>query len=143
MPAYSATIPDLEHSGPTLDIEILPSEPAMEYLQQHGITVERIRLHAMIDTGSSSSVIRAGMLDSFGIFPTNIVQVNTPTSADISCDVYALQLLLPDHHDRSLSIDVIEAPLHGQNIQFLIGRDVLQFGVFIYQGHIDSFTLSF
>lgn len=33
-----------------------------------------------------------------------------------------------------LEISVIEAPLQGQNIQALIGRDDLKHGVFIYQG---------
>jgi len=31
----------------------------------------------------------------------------------------------------------------GQPIQCLIGRDVLQQGVFIYTGHDNAFTLSF
>lgn len=36
-----------------------------------------------------------------------------------------------------------EAPLKGQHIQCLVGRDVLQHGVFIYTGYDNSFTLSF
>jgi len=38
---------------------------------------------------------------------------------------------------------VIAAPLQGQNILCLIGRDVLQHGVFIYTGYVNTFTLSF
>jgi len=38
---------------------------------------------------------------------------------------------------------VIAAPLQGQHIQCLVGRDVLHHGVFIYTGYINSFTLSF
>jgi hypothetical protein len=42
-----------------------------------------------------------------------------------------------------LDITVVEAPLHGQSIELLLGRDVLQYGVFIYVGHDHRFTLSF
>ena len=38
---------------------------------------------------------------------------------------------------------VIAAPLQGQHIQCLIGRDVLRHGVFIYTGYTETFTLSF
>jgi hypothetical protein len=143
MPAYSLTIPDLEHTGPILDIEVLPSRPVLEMLQEKRGGMEPLVVRAMIDTGASMSVIQAGLLDSFGIFPTNRLHASTPTSSGYPCGVYPLQLLMPGHHERPLSVDVVELPLQGQHVQFLIGRDILQFGVFIYQGHIDSFTLSF
>lgn len=38
---------------------------------------------------------------------------------------------------------VIEAPLQGQHIQGLIGRDILAHGVLIYTGYANQFTLSF
>jgi len=41
------------------------------------------------------------------------------------------------------SIIAVEAPLGGQHIQCLIGRDVLQHGVLTYIGYINQFTLSF
>jgi hypothetical protein len=44
---------------------------------------------------------------------------------------------------NTLSIIATEAPLQGQHIQCLIGRDVLKNAVLIYTGHDNSFTLSF
>lgn len=38
---------------------------------------------------------------------------------------------------------VLEAPLQGQNIDCLIGRDVLSQGVFVYIGYTNLFSLSF
>ncbi|UDY35526.1 hypothetical protein [Dermatobacter hominis] len=58
----------------------------------------------------------------------------------MSCPQYAVQLTLPQGY---LDITVVEAPLQGQHIQALIGRDVLKHAVFIYQGHTSQFTLSF
>jgi predicted RNA-binding protein len=37
----------------------------------------------------------------------------------------------------------IEAPLGGQCIQCLIGRDVLRNGLLVYVGHANQFTLAF
>ena len=41
------------------------------------------------------------------------------------------------------SFIAIEAPLGGQHIECLIGRDVLKHGVLTYIGYINQFTLSF
>ena len=38
---------------------------------------------------------------------------------------------------------ILEAPLQGQHIQCLIGRDVLADGVFFYIGSSNLFSLSF
>ena len=38
---------------------------------------------------------------------------------------------------------LLEAPLQGQNIQCLIGRDVLAHGVLVYIGYQNLFSLSF
>lgn len=38
---------------------------------------------------------------------------------------------------------VIEAPLQGQNIHALIGRDILAHSVFVYIGYTNLFSLSF
>lgn len=52
-----------------------------------------------------------------------------------------MRLLFPNN--VLIETTVIAAPLQGQHIQCLIGRDVLRHGVLIYIGYIDSFTLSF
>ncbi len=41
------------------------------------------------------------------------------------------------------NVKVIQAPMQGQQIGCLIGRDVLRYGVLIYTGYINQFTLSF
>jgi hypothetical protein len=84
--------------------------------------------------------VKAGELAPLGLQPVGKVGVNTPTSENHPCPLYAVQLELPNGY---LDVTVIETPLKGQNIQVLIGRDVLKYGIFIYQGHTSQFTLSF
>ena len=68
--------------------------------------------------------------------------ISTPTSTNVSCKQFDVQIEFPNNVTVP-SIIVTEAPLQGQHIQCLIGRDILQKGVFIYNGHDNSFTLTF
>lgn len=55
--------------------------------------------------------------------------------------MYLLRLALPNN--VVVETTAIAAPLQDQHIQCLIGRDVLQHGVFIYIGYANTFSLSF
>ena len=96
----------------------------------------------MIDTGASITVIKQGVADSLEINPVGATLISTPTSANVSCNQFDVQIAFPNNVTVP-SIIVTEAPLQGQNIQCLIGRDILQNGVFIYNGHDNSFTITF
>jgi hypothetical protein len=69
-----------------------------------------------------------------------VTYIDTATSSNIPCNRYRVRLLLSN--DISFDIPVIEAPLEGQSIDCLIGRDILARGVFIYLGSGNAFTLS-
>ena len=95
----------------------------------------------MIDTGATVSVIQQGLPAQLGLEPIGVVYVNTPTSVNVACHKYLVRLIFPNNVRAETPI--IEAPLHGQRIQCLIGRDVLAHGVFVYIGFGDFFSLSF
>ena len=96
----------------------------------------------MIDTGATGSVITQGLAATLGINPVGTTFINTPSSTNVNCFQFDVQLVFPNNINIP-SIVVTEAPLQGQYIQCLIGRDVLQHGVLIYTGYDNSFTLSF
>jgi len=50
-------------------------------------------------------------------------------------------LLLPNYLWAKMI--VTEAPLQGQNIQCLLGRDLLAYGLLVYNGPTNTFTLAF
>jgi hypothetical protein len=95
----------------------------------------------MIDTGASCTVIREGMAHDLGLQPTGVRVVHTPSDANVRCREYLVRLLLPS--GVAFETDVVEAPLKGQHIDCLIGRDVLARGVLVYIGPDNLFTLSF
>ena len=95
---------------------------------------------AMIDTGASGTVIRDDFAVKLGLNPIGTVLINTPSSNNVSCYEYLVRLALPNQ--IIVETTAIAAPLQGQNIQCLIGRDVLHLAVFIYVGYAGMFSLS-
>lgn len=96
---------------------------------------------ALIDTGATGTVIQSGIARQLGLNPVGIALINTPSSTNVQCYQYQVTMLFPNN--VQVAATAIEAPLQGQHIQCLIGRDVLAHGVLVYIGYTNSFTLSF
>lgn len=99
-----------------------------------------VQATALIDTGASGSVVQAGLLAPLGLNPVGVIPISTPTTSNTSCAQYAVQMIMPHGF---IELTVIEAPLQGQNIQALIGRDVLRHCLLIYDGVSQTFTWSY
>jgi len=96
----------------------------------------------MIDTGSTSTVIQPAIIEQLKISPIGTTIINTPSCDGYECAQYAITLYfnIPIVIE---TFDAIQAPLKGQNIQCLIGRDTLAHGILIYNGYMQQVTLSF
>lgn len=95
----------------------------------------------MIDTGATGSVIRQGLASQLGLQPVGVTTISTPSSAHVVCNEYLVRFLFPNN--VTVEGTAIEAPLQGQHIQCLIGRDILAHGVLVYIGYTNLFSLSF
>jgi predicted aspartyl protease len=142
MPSFTQRIPNLEQVGPVIEMMITPSLAFMHAMNCNLASAKSIRVLAMIDTGASGTVISQGLAAQLGIKPVGTISIHTPSSTNVNCYQYDMQMLFPNNVNIS-SIIITEAPLQGQHIQCLIGRDVLRHGVLIYTGYDNSFTLSF
>jgi hypothetical protein len=147
MPVVTAQVADLRAFGPLIDVQVSPTAPAIQAMQNAGVAVPSpIKISAMIDTGASRSVIQTGLPQKLGLFSVGVRFVNTPSSHNFRCDRYLLRLVLfptaglivPVTFDASFT----EAPLKGQNIQCLLGRDFLANAVLTYIGPTNTFVLS-
>lgn len=96
---------------------------------------------AMIDTGATSSVMRQGLAAQLGLNPIGVTYINTPSSTTIACYEYLVRLAFPNN--VLVETTVLEAPLQGQHIQCLIGRDVLAHAVLVSIGYGNLFSLRF
>jgi hypothetical protein len=140
--SFTQRIPNLYRTGPVIEVILTPSVEFIKVLNIPSSSIKSITVSAMIDTGASTTMISEGLAKSLGIEPVGTIKIHTPSSTNIICPQYNIQIIFPENVIYS-SIVVTEAPLQGQHIQCLIGRDVLRDSVLIYNGHDNSFTLSF
>lgn len=98
----------------------------------------------MVDTGASGTVIAPGVFAQLGLQPVGVTSMSTPsTTTPVSSRLFNVDLTFLTNNVNVTGVVAIEAPLGGQHIQCLIGRDILQHGVLVYIGYINQFTLSF
>jgi hypothetical protein len=142
VPAFTGTQPGLRQHGPLVSVSVSPVAAAQEAILSAGGTIlPPIDLIMLVDTGASSSVIAPGFAAQLGLQPVGVQQISTPsTTTPVSLPSYAARLTLPN--GPFFETTVIEAPLGGQSINGLIGRDVLAECVLIYIGYTNQFTLA-
>ncbi len=142
MPSFTSQVPNLQAIGPVIEARIAIGSFLETSLKQGKQPVPSpIPVRAMIDTGASATVIQEGIPASLGIKPVGATLIHTPSSANVRCYEYLVRLVFPNN--VIVECTAIGAPLQGQQIQCLIGRDILAHGVLIYIGYTHTFSLSF
>lgn len=142
MPSFTAQVANLQAVGPVVELRIAVGEAVEAALKAAGTPVPSpLPAVAMIDTGATGSVIRQGLAAQLGLNPVGVTYINTPSSTNVACHEFLVRLVFPNNVVYETT--VIEAPLQGQHVQCLIGRDVLAHGVFVYIGYGNLFSLSF
>jgi predicted aspartyl protease len=143
VPSFTTQHPDLRATGPLTPVRITLSQPAEQAIRRaSGNVPAPIEALALIDTGASGTVIREGIADRLGIVPVGVAQVQT-AGHSVQCYEYLVTLAFQNKVVIQ-NAKVIQAPMQSQQqVECLIGRDVLQHGVLIYTGYINQFALSF
>jgi hypothetical protein len=146
MPSFTGTVPNLVDLGPLIEIVVGPSRSFIEALRASdpgAIVASTIRATAMIDTGASGTVVNPRVVSMLGVRPIGTVPIHTPsTTQPLDCDQFNVDISFPNAVSFANAI-VICAPLGMQNIDCLIGRDILENAVLTYIGYINQFTISF
>lgn len=106
-------------------------------------------VRALVDTGASGTCVAPAIVRQLGLVPSGTVTMHTPSTAgkpvvrsqfDVAVGIF---MDSDEVHIPSLIIPVVESDLACQGIQALIGRDVLENGILIYDGRPRSVTLAF
>jgi predicted aspartyl protease len=143
MPSLTVQLASLHQQGPVLEVRVAVGQDTENAMaKRNEKPKDPVVAVAMIDTGATGTVINHDVAQRLGLQPVGICSINTPSSAGVACHEYLVRLVMP-RHNVVVETVAIGAPLHGQHIQCLIGRDVLQHAVFIYTGYNNTFTLSF
>ena len=142
MPSITIPSANLQLEGPTVEVQFLIPRQLEEQYKKEGKAVPApINIKALIDTGATNCVVRQDIPSALGLQPVDIIGVNTPSAKDHKAYRYFMRMLIPSTNITYEGL-FTALPLDGQTISSLIGRDLLAFGLLLYIGNANQFTLS-
>lgn len=103
---------------------------------------------ALVDTGASSCAVDRSVIEALDLSPTGSATVHTPSSGvdghPMNMYDVALHLVHPESgHVLSRALPVLESRLDHQGFQMLLGRDLLESCLLVYDGATKTFALAF
>lgn len=135
--------------GPLLELAIGVSNSRQQALKKAGKKVPTaVRLRGLVDTGASCTCVDPDCIASLGLSPTGQAPMLTPSTDGTPKMTYqydvSVVLLHPGLSRVFGDIPIAEARnLRQQNIDVLIGRDVLAECLFVYDGTGEQFMIGF
>jgi hypothetical protein len=140
-------VEQLSADGPIIEIRVHISEPRHQALKRTGKPIPNpVLARGLIDTGATCSCVDSAILRQLQLQPTGTTSIYTPstTNAPHTANQYDVSLWLPaNSHNIKITVPVIEADFSAQGIGMLIGRDVLDDCLLVYNGPSGSVTLAF
>jgi len=112
---------------------------------------ELVRGIALLDTGASATCIDPSILQKLRLTPTGQVMIRTPSTGinPVLFDQYDVSIYVPPASQDQIPLYMGTLPvvctelLASQGFHILVGRDILAQCVFIYNGSMNWFTLSY
>ena len=139
--SISVESPFLFENGPVYPIVITPSFVSINALKIEKKDVPHIKVYSLIDTGAQTTAISQKVVDHLKLVARGTAKVYTSQSSKV---VNEYDIALEFDSDVYINtLRVLGADLQDHHIDCLIGRDVLQHGIFIYDGPGKKFKLSF
>lgn len=137
-------------SGPTINVLIGPSAQLQQAFQDAGLPIPQpVSGVFLVDTGASHTVIDADVIAPLGLNPTGAVMIHTPSTAGnaVSMPQFDLMIYVPGSAGAQGwlidSLPVTASSFKGQPIDGLIGRDIINRGLLVYNGPSAHFTLAY
>jgi hypothetical protein len=140
---------NIQQGGPLISVLVGVSTPRFSALKAAGQTPPTPTMGTfLIDTGASCTCIDPDLINGLGIQPTGVTGIRTPSTqigAPHFCDQYDVSLFIPDTGAGHFiaAIPIITTHLRSQGIDGLLGRDVLNSCILIYNGIASIITLAY
>ena len=143
------TLP-IEPGGPIIGVGFAVSAPRQAALMKAGLSVPLpLIARGLIDTGASCTCVDSSVIKRLQLTPSGTTVIHTPSTGVCphTCNQFDIGIgIVMDNNQIHLSgmvIPVIESDLNSQGIQALLGRDLLDQGILVYDGHRRHLTLAF
>ena len=144
MPCVSYQRPNLARKGPTIDVIVRPSTAFLSAQKEQGSDAEvpAVRSLMLVDTGASGSAVDLEIIEKLGLQPTGAISIATPSHEHHDVLTYDIDLIIEQNQFHLSDVPVFATGLKNQGIHGLIGRDVLQHMLLVYNGYSGDFTLA-
>jgi len=130
------------HDEPILDVSIQPSKATITLCKQMNIAPPQSqKITAMIDTGASFSAIDSTLITKLKFQPIDQISINTTSCKNVNCLRYEA-LVCFSSDINILTKHLVGVPLYSHRAQCLIGRDILQHFMLVYNGPERTITLA-
>lgn len=140
---------NISQQGAMIDVLIEVSQQRKLAMQSAGLIAPiAVPCRLLIDTGASSTCLDSWIFKSLNINPIGTVEMHTPSTSVNNahrCNQYDICLIVPHQAINRYfhTIPALESEFSHQGIDGLLGRDILESCLFIYNGELGIYTLSF
>ena len=132
----------LAQGGPVVPVSLMISDAHRKVLGEEGRLVPPVvNGTALIDTGASNTCIDQGAAEKAGLPTIGKAAMASASHPEHEVPVYSAKLVIPQFSDIDVAY-AMGANLGGMGLTALIGRDLLQRAVLVYNGTDGSIALS-
>ena len=129
--------------GPVVQVTVgVGQQIATQVLQSGGALPSPVSGLALIDTGASTTCIDEAAAQKLQLPVIDVVKIASASHASTEQNVYPIQIEVVGLPITVNAPRAVGAPLEPQGILVLIGRDVLQHMLLVYNGPAGSLSLS-
>ena len=139
----------LTASGPLVSVEISIPAALKTYLSEKGLAIPPPQSgFALIDTGAFATAVDQSVFDALGIAPIDKIKTSTPHGAAES-PVYPATVTFPGlglsemPMERVIGCNLKWQSAEGKEILMLLGRDLLQHFLLVYNGKSADIFLAY
>jgi len=133
----------LVQRGPVIPVVISPDPAFAAALQAVNKPIPQpVTGFALVDTGATTTCIDGTIAQQMGLAPSGTAKLSSASHQATDCLTYPVQLHFPAWNVALQSPKAMGVTIANQGIIVLVGRDLLQNCVFVYNGADGSFTLA-
>jgi hypothetical protein len=99
---------------------------------------------ALLDSGASCCGVDPSIIQQLAIPATGRTSIFTPSTGEAAheCDQFDIAIALNSPHNVRFTVPAVEVALMSTGIDVLLGRDVLDKCLFVYNGPTGAFSLA-
>lgn len=129
--------------GPVIPVVIAPDQAFAAALQSAGKPIPQpVTGLALVDTGATTTCVDDTIAQKMGLAPSGTAKLSSASHHATQCLTYPVQLHFPAWNVSLQAPRAMGVTIASQGIIALVGRDLLQNCVLVYNGADGSFTLA-